>query len=115
MAVAMCGGLVLNDDTLVVENKIITKPGEEPSDFVVANCGGVLFDGDLFKKVGRCITDIDADEEDVVELLVSQAGCGGFIVDSTYFEINEDGELVLKTLATYDAEEEDSEKPEPEE
>lgn len=115
MAVALCGGLVLNDDTLVVENKIITKPGEEPSNFVVANCGGVLFDGDLFKKVGRCITDIGADEEDVVELLVLQVGCGGLCVDSTYFEINENGELVLKAPVTYDAEEEASGESEPEE
>ena len=57
MAIANCGGLVLDGSTLKMVNGIITVADGNPTSGVVANCGGVKFDSTYFKKVGDVITD----------------------------------------------------------
>lgn len=94
MAKANCGGLVLNSDSLVVVNNIITTPNSTPTASVKANCGGVQFDTAVFKKLGNVITDKDMAEEGVVPMIVNEAGCGGLVVDSRCFAVTS-GKLVF--------------------
>lgn len=98
MGKANCGGLILDDATLVVVDNIITIPDTEPTNAVKANCGGVQFDADIFKNVNGIITDVDADPETVEGFVVGQAGCGGVILDSNCFELNEDNEITYADI-----------------
>lgn len=91
MIKANCGGLVLDNVTLTVINKIITPVEiDSPTGFVKTNCGGVLFCSDDFKTVNGVVTHKDAQEADVKPMVVRQRGCGGLVVDETYFKF-EDG------------------------
>ena len=79
MAIANCGGLVLDGSTLKMVNGIITVADGNPTSGVVANCGGVQFDATYFKKVGKVITD-----KNVTTVSESMtANCGGLLLDSS--------------------------------
>ena len=81
MAIAKCGGLVLDGSTLKMVNGIITVASGNPTSGVVANCGGILFDATYFKKVGNVITDKNATSVSVVMV----ADCGGLMLDAAHF------------------------------
>lgn len=83
MAIAKCGGLVLDGSTLKMVNGIITVADGNPTSGVVANCGGILFDATYFKKIGKVITDKNATSVSVV----MTADCGGLLLDATHFDI----------------------------
>jgi hypothetical protein len=51
MAIAKCGGLILDGSTLKMVNGIVTVSSGNPTSDVVANCGGILFDATYFKKL----------------------------------------------------------------
>ena len=51
MAIAKCGGLILDGSTLKMVNGIVTVSGGSPTSGVVANCGGILFDATYFVDV----------------------------------------------------------------
>lgn len=93
MAIAKCGGLVLDGSTLKMVNGIITVASGNPTSGVVANCGGVLFDATYFKKIGKVITDKNATSVSVTMI----ADCGGLLLDATHFDIV-DGKLVFDKL-----------------
>ena len=92
MAIANCGGLILDGSTLKMVNGIITVADGNPTSGVVANCGGVKFDATYFKKVGDVIT--DKKESSVEAMVVAQSGCGGLLLDSKHFAVT-DGSLVF--------------------
>ena len=48
MAIAKCGGLILDGSTLKMVNGIVTVSSGNPTSDVVANCGGILFDATYF-------------------------------------------------------------------
>lgn len=81
MAIAKCGGLVLDGSTLKMVNGIITVADGNPTSGVIANCGGVQFDATYFKKVGKVITDKNVTT--VSESMVAE--CGGLLLDSAHF------------------------------
>lgn len=94
MAVAKCGGLKIDDTSLTIVGNIITPVATtEPTGFIETNCGGVRFCSDDFKMVNNVITHKDATDTDVKPIKVAQQGCGGLVVDSTYFSLTENGEL----------------------
>ena len=93
MAIAKCGGLVLDGSTLKMVNGIITVADGNPTSGVVANCGGVLFDATYFKKIGKVITDKNATNVSVTMI----ADCGGLLLDATHFDMV-DGKLVFDKL-----------------
>ena len=97
MAIANCGGLVLDGSTLKMVNGIITVADGNPTSGVVANCGGVKFDATYFKKVGDVIT--DKKESSVEAMVVAQSGCGGLLLDSKHFAVT-DGSLVFDKVDT---------------
>lgn len=99
MAKANCGGLILDSATLVTVDNIITTVGSTPAGAVKANCGGVQFDSAVFKKVDDVITDINADEDTVLGFVVSQPGCGGVVLDSNYFEFDDNGAIKFEVPA----------------
>lgn len=93
MAIAKCGGLILDGSTLKMVNGIITVTSGNPTSGVVANCGGILFDATYFKKVGEAITDKNAST--VSETLI--ADCGGLVLDAAHFAYA-DGKLTFDKL-----------------
>jgi accessory colonization factor AcfC len=93
MAIAKCGGLVLDGSTLKMVNGIITVASGNPTSDVVANCGGVLFDATYFKKIGKVITDKNATSVSVI----MTADCGGLLLDAAHFNMV-DGKLVFDKL-----------------
>jgi hypothetical protein len=93
MAIAKCGGLVLDGSTLKMVNGIVTVASGSPTSGVVANCGGILFDATYFKKVGNVITDKNATT--VSDSIV--ADCGGLLLDAAHFAMV-DGELIFDKL-----------------
>ena len=93
MAIAKCGGLVLDGSTLKVVNGIITVSSGNPTTSIVANCGGILFDATYFKKIGEVITDKNVTS--ISETMV--AGCGGLLLDAAHF-IMVDGVLTFDKL-----------------
>lgn len=99
MGKANCGGLILDNTVLVVVNNIITTVDSTPTTAVKANCGGVQFDATLFKNVDGVITDINADENAVLGFVVPQQGCGGVVLDSNYFELNDNDEVTFEVPA----------------
>lgn len=90
---ANCGGLVLDNTSLKIVNKIITTiDGDNPMEYITSNCGGILFDKAIFKKVDNVITSVNLGEEEVVRpKLVQTQGCGGLLVDENYFTLGENG------------------------
>ncbi len=104
--IAMCGGLVLDDTTFdIVDKVIVAKDTEAVTGTVAANCGGIKFCTDDFKLVGKTITSVKVDDEDVIPMEVEQKGCGCVLVDSSCFELDGD-KLVFNKPA-------DPEPPEP--
>lgn len=97
MAIANCGGLILDGSTLKMVNGIITVADGNPTSGVIANCGGVKFDATYFKKVGDVIT--DKKESSVEAMVVAQSGCGGLLLDSKHFAVT-DGSLVFDKVDT---------------
>ena len=93
MAIAKCGGLILDGSTLKMVNGMVTVAGGNPTSGVVANCGGVLFDATYFKKIGRVITDKNVSAINM-ELV---ADCGGLLLDAAHFAVV-DGELTFDKL-----------------
>lgn len=93
MAIAKCGGLILDGSTLKMVNGIITVTSGNPTSGVVANCGGILFDATYFKKVGEAITDKNVST--VSETLI--ADCGGLVLDAAHFAYV-DGKLTFDKL-----------------
>ena len=83
MAIAKCGGLILDGSTLKMVNGIITVADGNPTNGVIANCGGVKFDATYFKKVGNVITDKNAINVSVVMV----ADCGGLMLDASHFDV----------------------------
>ena len=83
MAIAKCGGLILDGSTLKMVNGIITVADGNPTNGVIANCGGVKFDATYFKKVGNVITDKNATSVSVVMV----ADCGGLMLDAAHFDV----------------------------
>ena len=93
MAIAKCGGLVLDGSTLKMVNGIVTVASGNPTSGVVANCGGILFDATYFKKIGKVITDKNVTT--VSENMV--ANCGGLLLDAAHFAVV-NGELTFDKL-----------------
>ena len=93
MAIAKCGGLVLDGSTLKMVNGIVTVASGNPTSGVVANCGGILFDATYFKKIGKVITDKNVTT--VSENMV--ANCGGLLLDAAHFAVV-DGKLTFDKL-----------------
>ena len=93
MAIAKCGGLILDGSTLKMVNGIVTVLSGSPTSSVVANCGGILFDATYFKKIGNVITDKNATSVSVVMV----ADCGGLMLDAAHFDVV-NGELTFDKL-----------------
>jgi hypothetical protein len=93
MAIAKCGGLILDESTLDMVNGIVTVSDGNPTSGVVANCGGILFDATYFKKVDNVITDKNATSVSVI----MTADCGGLLLDAAHFNMV-DGKLVFDKL-----------------
>ena len=91
MVKANCGGMLIDDSTLKIVDGIITVADGNPTSAIVANCGGVFFDDEYFQKINNVITDKSATE--VEGIIVSQKGCGGLLVDSNYFKLDDEGAL----------------------
>ena len=93
MAIAKCGGLVLDGSTLKMVNGIITVASGNPTSGIVANCGGIMFDATYFKKIGKVITDKNVSS--VSESMI--ANCGGLLLDAAHFAVV-NGELTFDKL-----------------
>ena len=94
---ANCGGLVLDNSTLHQVDGVITlAENKTVGNAFVANCGGVQFDSAGFKKVKNTVTDINAQESKITPVTVGVMGCGGLVVDSTYFDITNKNGLAYK-------------------
>lgn len=95
-----CGGLLIDTDTLTTVNGVICESGTTSVSSVVTACGGQQFDSADFKIVRKgvvpVVTFAKNGGEVIGNVIPVKANCG-LAVDSRFFEIDNDGSLVLNS------------------
>lgn len=94
MAMANCGGFIIDGSTLKMVNGVITVSDGSPTNAIVANCNGIKFDATYFKKIGNVITDKKANS---VSAMI--ANCGGLLLDANVFKYDDD-ELTFDAISS---------------